>query len=239
MTPASALPLSVTPAATRSALRLPRRSRPHDSGREISFRRHNELPRASTIPAERDDHTSTAWQSPETVEHDDPSGEALFEETPAAEMSTSFFRREISFRRKKTMDGAPAAAERDFDAELSDAAEDHEDEPAEVVAEVVAEADEWAAPELVAALAVDADDSDGVDDAVVAEPVIAKAVPFYKRELGFRRSKTVAQEATVVVPADAVAFEDETSDDTTEVAAHADEPVVAWGRWTSRQRRRT
>ena len=145
-------------------------------------------------------------------------------------MSTSFFRREISFRRKKTMDGAPAAAEHDFDAELSDAAEDHEDEPAEVVAEVVAEADRWAAPELVAALVVDADDSDGVDDAVVAEPVIAKAVPFYKRELGFRRKKTVAQEATVVVAADAVPFEDETSDDTTEVAAHADEPVVAWAR---------
>ena len=58
-----------------------------------------------------------------------------------------------------------------------------------VVAEVVAEADRWAAPELVAALAVDADDSDGVDDAVVAEPVIAKAVPFYKRELGFRRKQ--------------------------------------------------
>ncbi len=54
---------------------------------EISFRRHNELPRASTLPAERDDHASTAWQSPVTVEHDDVGGEALFEETPVADMS--------------------------------------------------------------------------------------------------------------------------------------------------------
>src|SRR5664279_1088374 len=50
---------------------------------EISFRRHNELPRASAIPADAGDHTSTAWQTPDPLALDhvaehDTVGETLF-----------------------------------------------------------------------------------------------------------------------------------------------------------------
>ena len=69
-TPASAQPSSAIPAAIRSAS-PPRGTGPEPRFRtEISFKRHHELPRASALPAESDVHTTTAWQSPEPVEHD-------------------------------------------------------------------------------------------------------------------------------------------------------------------------
>ena len=205
MTPASAPPLSAILAAIRSALRLRRTETPSRFRTEISFRRHNELPRASALPAERDDHATTAWQSPEPVEHD-VIEDALVEETPAAEKSTPFLRREITFRRKKTVDDAPVAAEHDLDDEITHAAEEHEIEPAEVVAhayEPVAE------PEVVASLAFGADDSAAVDGDVVAEPAIAGTVPFYKRELGFRRKKAGAVEAVAFAATDIDLTDDE------------------------------
>ena len=71
---------------------------------EISFRRHHELPRASATPVFPEDGVQPAWQSPEQVGSvDGRSGRRRVEvELPVAEESVPFFKREISFRRKKS-----------------------------------------------------------------------------------------------------------------------------------------
>ena len=84
---------------------------------EISFRRHHELPRASTTPVFPEDGVQSSWQSPEqvgSVERDvDPFDVDQVDavELPAVAESVPFFKREISFRRKKKDAGEEVVAE--------------------------------------------------------------------------------------------------------------------------------
>ena len=210
---------------------------------EISFRRHHELPRASATPAEPDNNAHTAWQSPEP----DASvvGEsAVIEETPPSESSTPFYKREIGFRRKKaapTHEEASDSVAFEDEIAVEPAPTDQADAAADVV-EVVARADdpveetETAAEveeaDAPAAEAVAPDDADAGE--VAAEPVAAKIIPFYKREIGFRRKKaapTDEEASALVASEDEVAADPATTDeaeaaaDVVEVAARADDPV--------------
>ena len=125
---------------------------------------------------------------------------------PVIAGTVPFYKRELGFRRKKA-GAVEAVAFAATDIDLTDDEVDLREPAAE--------------PELVAQNI----ELDPVEE--IVEPVAAATVPFYKRDLSFRRKKTVAEEATVVVAADALL---ETSGDTAEFAAHADEPVVAWAR---------
>ena len=85
---------------------------------ELSFRRHHELPRASTTPVFPEDGAQSSWQSPEQVgsaEVDVDQVDAVDRSTldqvdaveepvtelPVAEETVPFFKREISFRRRR------------------------------------------------------------------------------------------------------------------------------------------
>ncbi len=151
-----------------------------------------------------------------------------------------FYKRELGFRRKKPI-AVEAVAFAATDVDLTDDAVrvgETADEP-ELVAEIatpepveaIVEHDIVVEPQIFAE-ATTPEEPAADDEDVVIEPVAAAAVPFYKRELGFRRKKTVAQETTVVVAADAIPVEDATPDDSTEAVVEAagvpaDEPVLA------------
>ena len=174
---------------------------------EISFKRHHELPRASATL----DRADSPEPEPAPAMHDagaDDFGAAameelgesqgVVEETPEAADVTPFYRREISFRRKR-----PAAGEVDVAAAVL------EDEPADEAVEV---ADRVEHEDVVEAVAVveepDAPEATEVDDtevAAVEETAAEATVPFYKREIGFRRKHeavAVVAAAEVVAQAD-------------------------------------
>jgi type IV pilus assembly protein PilM len=182
---------------------------------EISFRRHHELPRAGAIPVYPGDGAQPSWQSPTQVgpvdvDQVDPVGEL-----PVPEESVPFFKREISFRRKKSAAGVEAVA---AEATTDDAG----DEPVNEVGtpdEMAEPADELVAPAAdVAAVSAEPEHEDPSEDVVAAaepesnvaeavtsdadveavtEPVADAPVPFYKRELSFRRKKAEAEVVAV------------------------------------------
>jgi type IV pilus assembly protein PilM len=168
---------------------------------EISFRRHHEMPRAGATPISPGDGVQPAWQSqPEQVGSVDVDQVDVVEALPVQE-TVPFFKREISFRRKKSAGVEVVAAE---------ATNEHEDQP-----EVVVEAVE---PE------------ENVAEAVTSEDDADAAVPFYKRELSFRREKTVAEVEAVDQPelvAQADAPAEVESGDVAEVAAEPELQAVA------------
>jgi len=83
---------------------------------EISFRRHHEVPRAGAVPVSPGDGVQPAWQSPpEQVGSVDVEQVDVVEALPAQE-AVPFFKRDISFRRKKSA-GVEAVA-RDIEAAL-------------------------------------------------------------------------------------------------------------------------
>ena len=98
------------PAPQSDRLRAARRQRRRSRFRtEISFRRHHELPRASAIPAEPDaSHEHRRGRRPEPVSDDVMARRSST--SPRPRPSTPFFRREISFRRKKTADEVVASS---------------------------------------------------------------------------------------------------------------------------------
>src|SRR3954454_1090734 len=107
---------------------------------EISFRRHHELPRASAMPLPPDEDARTAWQSPELDTPSTEEAEVHEAHETEHETRTPFFRREISFRRKKSdgvspeaevVDVWPSVDEPDGDA-VADVDSDAEVETAEV-----------------------------------------------------------------------------------------------------------
>ena len=147
---------------------------------ELSFRRHHELPSASTAPpSSAGDGSQPSWQTPASsaVGSDDP-GIPEVEATQQAK-DTPFYKREISFRRKRE-DTAVDSFEQD------DASEQAEDS---ATADVVPAA-EIVEHDLDVAATADASIEPAASDAS-ADP----SVPFYKREISFRRKK--ADEAAV------------------------------------------
>ena len=96
---------------------------------EVSFKRHLEAPRASATPDQPEQGPRSPWQTQEPVladaapEFDVASGNV--EESPVAEEKVPFYKRELSFRRKRTTpDKAPNAVVVD------------EDEASEIAAQV-------------------------------------------------------------------------------------------------------
>ena len=73
---------------------------------EISFKRHHEAPRASATPEQPEELAREPWHTPGPVptdtaaKFDAVTGDV--EETPVTEESVPFYKREISFRRKRT-----------------------------------------------------------------------------------------------------------------------------------------
>jgi len=82
---------------------------------EVSFRRHQELPRATAVSEPRDSD-QPAWEAPkpalEFTSGPSERVDAAFEEI-LAEKAQPFYRREISFRRKKAATPAPVEASDD------------------------------------------------------------------------------------------------------------------------------
>ena len=82
---------------------------------EISFRRHHEMPRAGAVPVSPGDGVQPAWQSPpEQVGSVDVDQVDVVEVLPVQE-TVPFFKREISFRRKKSAGVEAVAAEATID----------------------------------------------------------------------------------------------------------------------------
>ncbi len=144
---------------------------------EIAFKRHHESPRASVVPTTESPggEVLPTWQTPSSepvLPAVEPAvAEAPVEPRPAE--TVPFYRREISFRRRKHDESAETlGAATDDDAEIE------VDTPADgpVVAEVPA---------------VEIEPEENPDDGTDGP-----RVPFYKRELSFRRSKK-ADEALV------------------------------------------
>jgi hypothetical protein len=141
---------------------------------EISFKRHHELPRASASPSQDDwpdQQEQLRWPTPALVP--DPAPAEVAAEEPADDGATPFYRREISFRRKKAAPVEPVAeAVADDDVVVADVvAVEPVEEP------VVAEAVE----------VVEAVEAVAADEVVAGELPDEKVVPFYKREIGFGR----------------------------------------------------
>jgi len=91
---------------------------------EISFRRHHEMPRSGAVPVSPGDGVQPAWQSPpEQVGSVDLDQVDVVEALPVQE-TVPFFKRDISFRRKKSA-GVEAAA---VEATIDDADEEPVDE---------------------------------------------------------------------------------------------------------------
>src|SRR6478735_6435320 len=119
---------------------------------EISFKRHHELPRASTTPVFPEDSVQSSWQSPEQVgsvegeqvEASDFDQVDAVEPAPSAEESVPFFKREISFRRKKKSAGEEVAAEETPD-DVVDGADD-ESSDLDATDEVTGATEEWEIP---------------------------------------------------------------------------------------------
>jgi len=151
---------------------------------ELSFKRHHELPRAGTTPPSGTgdgdgDGIQPSWQTPvsSTVGSDDAVTGSI-EAAPQAK-DTPFYKREISFRRKKEeVVAAPVTAE------ATEQVEDAEQiEVPETVA-VVSAADVVEHPAVVAAT------TDGPTEHAASDATAEASVPFYKREISFRRKKT-------------------------------------------------
>jgi len=203
---------------------------------EISFKRHHELPRASAaldyaegpeqssvLPepvlgatasvevVSTDSHAEEAVINEAVARLDEP--DAIVEETVGAAGVVPFYKREISFRRKRATPGEAAvlvAADEveagDEPAEVLAQVEDHEDDEAHEDREDRAEPDALEAAEVVAAEEPFTDEP-AVDDPPTEEPaveVMADAegsVPFYKREISFRRKHATPDEAAGTVVA--------------------------------------
>ena len=246
--------------------REPEREQPTRYRTEISFRRHSEAPRASAV-SDPTGGIQPAWRTPdvEAAPVDEAPAQVSFEELPATEGVVPFYRREISFRRKKVVEEVPleessehvddavaeaavetravslVEPEADSDAEtlpvddaepvliddaepvtvvaaqkrrffgrrkaVEEAAAAEEQDLPVAEAEVLPAAEVLPLPEVVAEPEVET-------EAAEVEPDAPKAIPFYKRELTFRR-KAEAPVADVASP--------EAADD--DVAALHDEPV--------------
>src|SRR3954471_2104702 len=153
---------------------------------EISFRRHHELPRASAMPLPPDEDARPAWQSPELDAPSTEEAEVHEAHETEHETRTPFFRREISFRRKKSdgvspeaevVDVWPSVDEPDGDA-VADVDPDAEVETADVEHLAVRheEAPSEDAPSVEAVHEVDshddvADAADETQAVEIAEPV--------------------------------------------------------------------
>ena len=140
---------------------------------EISFKRHHEQPRASATPG-RADSPEPAPSIPEVGATD--AVVELDQSTGAAE-ATPFYKREISFRRKRETPEETAA--------VADAGESHVVEDAHVVAQ----ADD------------DLEPSDAVAEQDAPAITAAESIPFYKREIGFGRKRTTPEAAATVTAA--------------------------------------
>ncbi len=184
---------------------------------EISFRRHGEHPRASATPSSAGDGLQPSWHSPDRSGAFGNDASAGVEPLPAADESVPFFKREISFRRKKT------AA---LDAVSVNAAADEPDDAAGPTSEGVAEQapeierdgdtshapDDWQSPVAETEMTEVAPAPEGHED-----DIADSAVPFYKREISFRRKKHAGDAA---VTAGAM---DVDEDDASEAAAQPPE----------------
>jgi type IV pilus assembly protein PilM len=142
---------------------------------ELSFKRHRDMPRASSTPAGPDDGAPVTWQTSDTTDFDSgavsavPGGEGGEPSSlDESDQKVPFYKREIGFRRKSSQ--ADAGHE---PAGLEDATAD---EPVEFVHE--SEHDAWSEGD---ALEI-ADDAEGFP-----ADVPATKVPFYKREISLRR----------------------------------------------------
>ncbi len=210
---------------------------------ELSFKRHHELPRATTtsdVPEQGEMHP---WQTPQAMSDETIDSEPDFFEldAPALEVAAvapgaekvPFFKREISFRRKRATDGDPAtevaddeqstdlaaAADEDYgirgyDEEREaavtddDSVSDDADDPFEVEILAVEEpmTEDQASDASGEVLAEEAPGAELDEEPELEAPADpdAEKVPFYKRELSFRRKRT-ADDA----PATEAADEDE------------------------------
>ena len=216
---------------------------------EISFKRHHELPRASTTPVFPEDGVQSSWQSPEQVGSVESEQVDSFDvdqvdavELPPVAESVPFFKREISFRRKKKDAGEEVVAEETQD-DLVDGAVDESSDDADATDEVTETTEEWEIPavEVFAASADEPEEHEAVveehediveadepETLVVAEAVSADddadtVVPFYKREISFRRKKNAAEVVAAAEVVEAVGDED-TSDASDEPAEVEVEP---------------
>ncbi len=185
---------------------------------ELSFKRHFEAPRASAGSDQSDPDATPEWQTP-GLEDSAPAG-ALAESRPNVEgdvaassveessaheagdsvdiderpeESVPFFKRELSFRRKRA------------------------------VSEETDEAGQMDEKQETLGIQADADVDLPADVPVVEVATSATSVPFYKRELSFRRKSTASEESSAVV---AVGEERDLRDDVTEpeVVAMAADP---------------
>ena len=169
---------------------------------ELSFKRHHELPRASTTP-DAPSGDAEPWRTPASVEGDAAPGEPVkgtaSTEEAATETQVPFYKREIGFRRKK-----PTA-----------------DVVADTTVVVAAEEPEVAAPAEVQATAEEAAAPADIADAADSEPAeeTSEVVPFYKRELSFRRKRTAVDDEVTEQP--------EPAEDGIAAAEAPDEAVAA------------
>src|SRR4051794_2753979 len=184
---------------------------------EISFRRHHEMPRAGAVPVSPGDGVQPAWRSqPEQVGSVDGDQVDVVEALPVQE-TVPFFKREISFRRKKSAGVEAAAAEETIhhadeepviEVEITNDVRDSTEEWEAPAVEGVAVSDEHEDQPEVAVEAVEPEAK--VAEAVTSEDDADAGVPFYKRELSFRRKKPEAEVEAVDQP---------------ELVAQADAPV--------------
>ena len=154
---------------------------------EISFKRHHETPRASVTPDRPEQGPQEPWRTPAPGVHQDGADTAASGDEPLeTEGTVPFYRREISFRRKQATPEETAAA----------TVPDDHGVPGELPAEPVVSAAEepgstWELP---------------VEEVPAEEPVAETAaeeepVPFYKREVSFRRKQPKLEEQPVEVAA--------------------------------------
>ena len=140
---------------------------------EISFKRHHEQPRASAVPGPADGPEP----APSTLEVGASDAVVELDQSTGAAEATPFYKREISFRRKR---GAPEET-----AAVTDAGESNIVEDAEVVAQAVD----------------DLEPTEAVAEQDAPAITATESIPFYKREIGFGRKRTTPEEAATVTAA--------------------------------------
>ena len=191
---------------------------------EFSFKRHHDVPRASVTPDESVVGSDKSWQTPEPVAvegvgdvggSDEMNGEPSVVDVVEAEAKVPFYKREIGFHRKRTSvedrpeDLDASAAPEDDHGALESAADvvPEQDDASEV--ELLQEEPEVGAVEAVAEvdLPTEADlpmeAEAAVDSDAGVESDASEKVPFYKREIAFRRKKTASEDTSEATAAEA------------------------------------